>query len=147
MAQVKLQRQRRHQQKRQRRQQRQPVGGLHRFDFEHALERGQNEGARHQPGDIRIEHDQQAPLQLHLVRIHETVHARYHRFAPLSHRAVQVLVVDLGFGGHVRLQHLHLVVAQEFVHGVLGVLEIHKLPRPVGQFSQQAVVRPWVMRW
>ena len=71
MAQVKLQRQRRHQQKRQRRQQRQPVGRLHRFHVEDALQRRQDERARHQPGDEGIEHDQHAPLQLDFVRVHE----------------------------------------------------------------------------
>src|SRR5208283_6208618 len=49
---------------------------------------------------------------------------------PLSHSAVQVLVVDLGLGSHVRLQYLDLVVAQDFVHRVLGVLEIHQQARP-----------------
>src|SRR5215471_13497631 len=47
----------------------------------------------------------------------------------LSHRSVQVLVVDLGFGGHLWFQDRHFVVAQEGVHGILGVLEVHQLPR------------------
>src|SRR5262245_11670240 len=47
----------------------------------------------------------------------------------LSHRSVQVLVVDLGFGGHLWFQNGDLVVAQEGVHGILGVLEVHQLPR------------------
>src|ERR1035441_4565921 len=46
-----------------------------------------------------------------------------------SHRTVQVFVIELGSGGHVGLQNLHLVVAQKFVHGVLGVLEIGQLAR------------------
>src|SRR5208337_4704961 len=51
---------------------------------------------------------------------------------PLSHSAVQVLVVDLGLGGHVRLQYLDLVVAQDLVHRVLGILEIHQQARSGG---------------
>ena len=96
MAQVQLQRQGRHQQERQRRQQGQAVGGAHGFHLEYALERRQDEGAGHQPGDVGVEHDEQAPLQLHLVRVHESFNARNHCFAPLSHRAIQILVVDLG---------------------------------------------------
>src|ERR1035437_1788308 len=46
----------------------------------------------------------------------------------LSHRAVEVVVVDLGAGCHVRLQDLFLVVAQVFVDRILGVLEVHQLP-------------------
>src|ERR1035437_11071238 len=49
-----------------------------------------------------------------------------------SHRTVQVFVIELRSGGHVRLQHLHLVVAQELVYGVFGVLEIHQLARTGG---------------
>src|ERR1019366_6719146 len=44
-----------------------------------------------------------------------------------SDRAIQGLVIELRSGCHVWLQDLHLVVAQKFVHGVLGVLEIHQL--------------------
>ena len=72
VAQMQLQRQRRHQQERQRRQQRQPVGGLDGVHVEDALQRGQDEGARHQAGHERIQHDQHAPLQLDLVGIHES---------------------------------------------------------------------------
>ena len=75
MAEVQLQRQRRDEQERQRRQQRQPVGRLHGLHVEHALERRQDERAGDQPGDERIEHDQDAPLELDLVRIHEPLDA------------------------------------------------------------------------
>ena len=87
MAQVQLQRQRRHQQEGQRREQRQPVGGPHGLHLEDALQRGQDEGAGHQAGDVGVEHDEEAPLQLHLVGVHETVDAGYHR-SPLSHRLI-----------------------------------------------------------
>src|ERR1039457_5800538 len=40
--------------------------------------------------------------------------------------AIQVLIVDLGSRGHIRFQDLDLVVAQDFVDRVLGVLEIHQ---------------------
>ena len=95
MPQVKLQRQRRHQQERQRRQQRQPVSRLYRFHFEHAFERRQDERARHQSRDVGIEHDQHAPLQLDLVGVHVAFNARY-ASCSLSHRSVQILVEHLG---------------------------------------------------
>src|SRR5215471_14606564 len=50
----------------------------------------------------------------------------------LSHRAVQVFVVDLGFGSHLRFQDRYLVLAQEFVDRVLRILEIDQLPRRGG---------------
>ncbi len=75
---VQLQRQRRDEQEREGRQQRQPVGRLDGFDVEHALERGQDERARHQPGHERVEDDEHAPLELHLVRVHEPLHHRQH---------------------------------------------------------------------
>src|ERR1035441_4119666 len=43
-----------------------------------------------------------------------------------AHFAIQVLVVDLGSGGHVRFQDLDHVGAQDLVDGVFGVLEIHQ---------------------
>src|ERR1035441_8206091 len=49
-----------------------------------------------------------------------------------AHRAIQMLVVDLGSRGHVRFQDLDFVGAQDFVDGVFGVLEIHQLPRARG---------------
>ena len=52
MAEVQLQGERRDQQECQRGEQREPVGGAHGFDFEDALERGQDERARHQAGDV-----------------------------------------------------------------------------------------------
>ena len=47
----------------------------------------------------------------------------------LSHRTVQPEVVSLGAGGHLRLQYLHAVRFQELVNRVVGILEIHQLPR------------------
>ena len=87
MAEVQLQRQRRDQQESQRGQQRQAVGRLHRLHAENALQRRQNERARHQSREERIEHDQHAPLQLDLVRIHEAfnrnaVHVSSYRTEP-----------------------------------------------------------------
>ena len=75
VAEVQLQRQRRHQEERERGQQRQAVGGLHRLHPEDALERGEDEGARHEPGDVGVEDDQDAPLELHLVGVHEPLDA------------------------------------------------------------------------
>src|ERR1035438_10768923 len=46
--------------------------------------------------------------------------------------AIQVLVVDLGSGGHVRFQDLDLVGAQNLVDRVFGVLEIHQQTRAGG---------------
>ena len=71
MAEVQLQRQWRDQQERERGQQRQAVGRLHGFDVEDALERREDERAGHQSGDEGIENDEDAPLELDLVRIHE----------------------------------------------------------------------------
>jgi hypothetical protein len=78
MAEVELQGQGSHQQKGEGREQRQAVGGAHGFHFEHALERGQNECAGHQAGDVRVEHNEEAPLQLDFVGVHETIDAGYH---------------------------------------------------------------------
>ena len=75
MAEVQLQRQRRDSEKRERGEQRQPVGGLDCVHAKDALERGQNEGARHQAGDEWIQDDQHAPLKRDLVRIHEAFNA------------------------------------------------------------------------
>src|SRR6516164_462739 len=50
----------------------------------------------------------------------------------LSDRTIQVLVIDLGLGRHLRLQDHHFALAQEFVDRILGVLEIHQLARPGG---------------
>ena len=127
MPQVQLQRQRRDEQEGQRGEQRQPVGRLDRLHVEHALERRQDERARHQPGDERIEHDQDAPLELHLVRIHESLHARHSAF--ISHRSVEPVVEDLRAGRHLRLQHLDGVRAQELVNRIARVLQIRELAR------------------
>src|ERR1039458_1527565 len=75
MPQVKLQGQRRHQQKGQGREQGQPVRGPHGNHIKHSFERGENERAGNQARDVGIEHNEDAPLQLHLVRVHETVDA------------------------------------------------------------------------
>ncbi len=69
---------RRDQQKRQRRQQGQTVGRLHGFDAKDALQRSQNEGAGHQSRDEGIENDQDAPLELHFVRVHEAFDGNLH---------------------------------------------------------------------
>src|SRR5271157_6247860 len=53
-------------------------------------------------------------------------------FAPLPHRPVQVLVIDLCARGHVRLENLHVVVAQERMHRVGGVLQVGQLARARG---------------
>ena len=83
MPQVHLQRQRRDQQKRERGQQRQPVGRLHLLHVEDARERGENERAGDQPGQVWIENDEHAPLQFHFVRIHEAINAWHaHLTAP-----------------------------------------------------------------
>src|ERR1035437_4495861 len=50
----------------------------------------------------------------------------------LSHRAVEVLVIDLGLRRHVRLQHRDFVIAQKRVHRVVGILEVHQLARAGG---------------
>jgi hypothetical protein len=65
----------------------------------------------------------------------------------LSHAAVEILVVDFGASGHVRLQHLDGVLTQELMHGVAGFLRSASFRAPVGQASQHAVVSPFVMRW
>jgi hypothetical protein len=70
MAEVKLQGQRRNDKKGQRGEQRQAVGGLDRLDVEDALERRQDECARHQPRNVRVENDQHAPIECDFVGIH-----------------------------------------------------------------------------
>ena len=72
---VQLQRQRRHQQEGERGEQGQAVGGLDGLHPEDPLERGQDEGAGHQPGDERVEDDEDAPLELDLVGVHEPLDA------------------------------------------------------------------------
>ena len=77
MAQVQNQRQGRNQQERQGRQQRKPVGGFHRLYTEDALQRRQDECARHQPRDVGVQNDQHTPIECDFVRIHvafNTVH-------------------------------------------------------------------------
>ena len=79
MAEVELQREGGHQEEGEGGEQREPVSGPHGFDFEHALERGKDEGARHEAGDVGIENDEEAPLELHLVGVHEAVDAGNHK--------------------------------------------------------------------
>ena len=71
MAEMQLQRQRRDQQERQGCEQRQAVGRLHSLDTKDTLERCEDEGTRDQSGDEGIENDEDAPLELHFVRVHE----------------------------------------------------------------------------
>jgi hypothetical protein len=75
MAQVELQGQRRDEQKRQGGEQGQPVGRLDGLHVEHALERRQDESARDQARDERVENDEEAPLELDLVGIDEAFDA------------------------------------------------------------------------
>ena len=69
VAEVQQQRQRRHQQERERREQGQPVGRLHLLDVEDLHERRQDERPRHEPGDVRVDDDQDRPVDLDLVGI------------------------------------------------------------------------------
>src|SRR5947209_326938 len=52
--------------------------------------------------------------------------------SPLPHRSVEIFIEDLRPCRHLRLQHLHVVRAQKFVHRVGGVLQIRKLARAGG---------------
>ena len=99
MAEVHLQRQRRDDEKRQSREERQPVGWLHGRHVEHALERREDERARHEPGDKRIQDDEDAPLELDLVRIDEALNASHDHLS--ANGAVQAVVVHLGSGRQV----------------------------------------------
>ena len=45
---------------------------------------------------------------------------------------IQVVVEDLGAGGHLRLQHLDVLGLQKCVDGVVGILEIRQLARAGG---------------
>jgi hypothetical protein len=71
MTEMHLQRQRGDQKKGQGRQQRKSIRRLHRGDVEDAFERRQDEGASHQSCEERVEHDEDAPLELDLVGIDE----------------------------------------------------------------------------
>src|SRR6266545_6439804 len=50
----------------------------------------------------------------------------------LSHRAVQAVVVDLGAGGHLRLQDLHGMIAEELMDRIFRIIEIPQHPRSRG---------------
>ena len=78
MSQVQLQRQRSHQHEGECCEQGQPVGWLHRLHPEHTFERSQNERTRHQSRDEGVKNDQDAPLELHFVRVHESFHGYLH---------------------------------------------------------------------
>ena len=71
MAEMQLQRERRDQKERKGGEQGEAVCRLHGFDAKDALQRCKNEGAGHQSCDERIENDEDAPLELDFVRIHE----------------------------------------------------------------------------
>ena len=71
MSEVQLQGQRRDEQERERGEQGEAVGGFDGFDAEDAFERGQDEGAGDESRDEGIENDEDAPLELDFVRIHE----------------------------------------------------------------------------
>jgi hypothetical protein len=77
MTEVHLQRQRRDDEERQRREQREPVGRAHGRHIEDAFERRENECASHESGDERVQHDEDAPLELDLVGIDEAFDARH----------------------------------------------------------------------
>src|SRR5271157_3209780 len=74
MAKMELQWKRGNDQESQRRKQGKSVCRLHLLYTKHALERRQDEGASHQPGEKRIENNEDAPLELHLIGIHESFH-------------------------------------------------------------------------
>ena len=80
MAEVDLQRQRRREEEREGGEEREPVRRLHRLDVEHPLERGEDERARDEPGDERVENDEDAPLELDLVGVHVALDALQHAF-------------------------------------------------------------------
>ena len=63
--------QRRDEEKRERGEQREPVRRLDGRDVEDALERREDEGAGDEAGRERVEDDEDAPLELDLVRVHE----------------------------------------------------------------------------
>jgi hypothetical protein len=74
---VQLQRQRRHEKERQRGEQRETIGRLYGFDAEDAFERSQDKCASDESGEKRIDDDENAPLQLNLIGIHETLNRHY----------------------------------------------------------------------
>ncbi len=86
VAEVELQGKGRHEQEGERGQEGEPVGGLDRLDPEDLLERGQDEGPGHEAGEERIEHDQDAPLELDLVGVHEAFDALKQAFHGDSYR-------------------------------------------------------------
>src|SRR5271165_3756134 len=101
MAQVQLQWQRGNQQKGERGEQREPVGWLYRLHLEDTLERGQNKGSCHQASQVRVEHNEYAPLQLHFVRIHEPFDTGMHEVSlsdSLSDCAIQAAIEQFGAG-------------------------------------------------
>ena len=128
MAEVELQGHGRHDEESERREQRKPIRGLDGFDAKDTLEGGENEGAGNQAGEKGVEHDEDAPLELDLVRIHESVHAGF----SLSHRTIQAVIEILGAGSQMGFQHLHAVRFQEGVNGIVGIFQIGELPSAGG---------------
>src|SRR5664280_1911436 len=84
-------------------------------------------------GRERVKDDEDAPLELDLVRVHETLN-RVEKpfFHSLPHRPVEAVVIDLRPGRELRLQDLDLVIPQEIVDRVFRVLEVDELPRARG---------------
>ena len=117
MAEMQEQRQRRNQQERQRRQERQPVRRLHLLDVEDLHQRGEDERAGHQSREVRIDHDEDGPVDVDVVRDRCTPAPAWRaRSAAQSSRAsfhlsVEIRVVDLRLGVQVRLEHVDLVHA------------------------------------
>ena len=84
-------------------------------------------------------------MELDFVRIHEAFDAGLCKRSPYL-TDLPGVIVDLGPCGHVRLQDLYFVGLQEFVNRVFGILQIDQLTGACGAASQQAVVKPFVMR-
>ena len=76
MAEVELERERRDDEERERREEREAVRRLDGLHVEDALERREDERARDEAGDERVEDDQDAPLELDLVGVHVPLDAR-----------------------------------------------------------------------
>ena len=78
MSQMQLQRERSDQQKRECGEQGEAVSGLDGVDAEDALQRGEDEGAGDQSRDEGVENDEDAPLELDFVRVHEAFDGNLH---------------------------------------------------------------------
>jgi hypothetical protein len=71
VAEVELQGERGHDHERKRGQEGEAVGGLHLLDVEDPLQRREDERTCDDAGQERVQDDEDAPLELHLVRVHE----------------------------------------------------------------------------